>query len=522
MGQKLSTHRTHLTRLTHRAPDAPPSRRRPPFLFRVPIGNEAERAHVQRRLEMTLLAIFVLQATFCLVSLGTLLADPLQGATIAQGAGHGIVAVAALTGAFVVRRRARSIEALDRLDVLATVLVAWLTILFARRPPNGDGPQMVALQIVTYVNVLRAAFVPSTGVRTLAVAGAALSPLVPIALAFAPSGGPSATLMAVWCSLSAGCVSAISWIVYGLGVHASDASRLGQYVLDAKIGQGASGTVYRATHAALRSPAAVKLLTNSTPGAVERFEREVQLTARLRHPNTISIFDYGRTPDGFFYCAMEYLDGLDLQRLVEHDGPQRPSRVVHFLVQICNALDEAHAAGLVHRDIKPSNLMLLPKLGVHDAIKVLDFGLVHVTHPEDDMDADAIVGTPLFMAPEVILDPSRIDGRSDLYSLGVTAYYLLTGRYPLHGANAVDICIAQLYEEPEPPSRHAGGVPRALERLIMACLEKNPEDRPRSAAVLAAQLRSCGLASWQESEAQQCWRADAIALCGEQQATARA
>ncbi|AKV00448.1 Serine/threonine protein kinase [Labilithrix luteola] len=480
------------------------------MLFRSPIGNEAERAHFQRRLEMTLLAVVVLQATFCFVSLGTLLAGPIERerATTIQCAGHGVVASAALLAAFALRRRARSIDALDRFDAFATMLVAWLTIGFTALPPSGEGPHMVALQIVTYVNVLRAAFVPSTAVRTFVVASAALLPLLPVTMTLRTSGGPSGSLMAVWCALSAACVGAISWVVYGLGVHSSETSRIGQYVLDAKIGQGASGAVYRATHASLRRPAAVKLLTDVSPEAADRFEREVQLTARLRHPNTISIFDYGRTTDGFFYCAMEYLEGVDLHRLVEREGPQRPSRVVHFLVQICNALEEAHAAGLVHRDIKPSNVMLVPKLGVHDAIKVLDFGLVYVALGEEEATSRAVVGTPLFMAPEVILDPSRVDGRADLYSLGVTAYYLLTGRYPLEGASAVDVCIAQIYEEPEPPSSHVSGLPRSLERLLMTCLEKSPEDRPRSAAVLAAQLRACDVGPWLESEAQERWRGD--------------
>jgi eukaryotic-like serine/threonine-protein kinase len=213
------------------------------------------------------------------------------------------------------------------------------------------------------------------------------------------------------------------------------ARRLGQYRLEHKVGEGGMGVVYRAQHALLRRPTAIKLLipSKASPAAIALFEQEVQLTSRLTHPNTIQIYDYGHTDDGIFYYAMEYLDGLNLKDFVRREGPIPPGRIVAILIQICGALGEAHRAGLVHRDVKPANVFLTNRGGCPDWVKVLDFGLVTpltqgVPDPTDPATRRWLAGTPNYMAPETFQAPGQIDPRSDIYSLGAVGWFLLTGK----------------------------------------------------------------------------------------------
>ena len=211
-----------------------------------------------------------------------------------------------------------------------------------------------------------------------------------------------------------------------------EARELGQYTLDQKIGSGAMGVVYRAHHGMLQRPTAVKLLEldKTSDRTIARFEREVQLTSQLNHPNTIAIYDYGRTPEGIFYYAMEYLDGLDLQTLVDRCGAQPEGRVIHILRQICGSLNEAHGIGLIHRDIKPANIILCQRGGEHDVVKVLDFGLVKAVDEERQIKLTAtgvMLGTPLYMSPEAIQRPEAVDGRNDLYAVGAVGYFMITG-----------------------------------------------------------------------------------------------
>lgn len=285
------------------------------------------------------------------------------------------------------------------------------------------------------------------------------------------------------------------------------ARQLGQYKLSEKIGAGGMGVVYKAQHALLRRETAIKLLLpdRASADAIERFEQEVRLTCRLTHPNTIQVFDYGHTPDGIFYYAMEYLDGLNLHELVRGYGAQPEERVTHILIQICDSLAEAHGVGLIHRDIKPANVFLSDRGGVPDSVKVLDFGLVKRINDQSDTSPgretpgeNGIVGTPNFIAPEAIRDSNQADARSDLYSLGALGYFLLTGREVFEGGSITDLCRSHLTETPQLPSVHAGKqFSPQLESLLMRCLEKDPANRPSSARELARALTtSCVAEAW--------------------------
>jgi tRNA A-37 threonylcarbamoyl transferase component Bud32 len=289
--------------------------------------------------------------------------------------------------------------------------------------------------------------------------------------------------------------------------------QLGQYTLEEKIGEGGMGVVYRARHALLRRDTAVKLLAPALAeaAAVARFEREVRLTCQLTHPNTIQVYDYGHTPDGIFYYAMEYLRGVNLHELVARYGPQPESRVAYILSQVCDSLTEAHALGLIHRDIKPGNIFLCRRGGVPDCVKVLDFGLVREYHAGEAEAVAAggellIEGTPWFMPPEAIQGSAPADPRSDLYSLGALGYYLLTGHYIFDAETIAEIHEKQLTAVPEPPSqRTTNPISPEMERIILCCLEKDMGQRPQSAAELRARLLATPAAAGWTIEARAAW-----------------
>lgn len=275
------------------------------------------------------------------------------------------------------------------------------------------------------------------------------------------------------------------------------AKQVGQYELLEKLGQGAMGVVYKGRHAMLRRPTAIKLLDveKINPSSIARFEREVQITCQLNNPNTIAIYDYGRTPEGVFYYAMEYLDGINLENLVQVSGPLPESRVIHLLLQICGSLYEAHSRGLVHRDIKPANIMLNRRGGLPDVIKVLDFGLVKALDEKKQAGmtaANSLTGTPLYISPEGINAPALVDARSDIYAVGATAYFLLTGQPPFVSDNLVDLLRRHVMDPPAPPSQRLGReVSPGLETAVLACLEKNPANRPQTARDVISLLRKC-------------------------------
>jgi len=292
---------------------------------------------------------------------------------------------------------------------------------------------------------------------------------------------------------------------------------LGRYRIETKIGEGGMGTVYRASHAMLRRPTAIKLLRPDVASgeSLARFEREVQVCSELTHPNTIAIYDYGHTPEGIFYYAMEYLDGITVAACVEGDGPQSEARTLYVMKQVCAALAEAHALGVIHRDLKPANIMLCERGGLLDFVKVLDFGLVRMQDQSETValtSAQSLTGTPLYMSPEAVEAPASIDVRSDVYQLGAIAYYLLVGRHVFPGRTVVEVVAQHLGSAPEPPSQALGrAVSPGLEAIVLRCLAKDRQERFADAGALLAafeELEHAGGISgrWTQSEARDWWR----------------
>ncbi len=324
---------------------------------------------------------------------------------------------------------------------------------------------------------------------------------------------------------------ALVGVIRRFSAESSPLRRLGQYELTQSIGFGGMADVYKGRHESLRRDVAVKVLE---PVAVNhhsfaRFEREVRLTAKLRHPNTIDIYDYGRTEEGAFFYVMEYVKGVSVEELIRDHGRQSPGRVIHVMNQICGSLQEAHLQGMVHRDIKPANVLVSSQAGVYDLVKVLDFGLVkEVDHDTLQLTQVAsITGTPLYMSPEAVRDASTADARSDIYSVGALGYHLLCAKPIFTGEHAADICAKQLNETPLRPSARLAEtlaetlpselpdelpvelpdeLPSDLEDILMACLEKEPAKRPGSMAELSEALQKCVDARhWGMVDAQAWW-----------------
>lgn len=323
--------------------------------------------------------------------------------------------------------------------------------------------------------------------------------------------------------------------IYALEMSAYQAQEWGSYELVSLLGKGGMGEVWRARHKMLARDAAIKLIRPdvlaSQPGrqadlARRRFEREARATANLRSPHTVDLYDFGAAQDGSFYFVMELLDGVNLNVLVDKFGPVPARRAVFLLMQICDSLEEAHRASLIHRDIKPSNIYLCALGLQYDFIKVLDFGLVKsMTNSEMTqmtMEGQA-AGTPAYMAPEVAMGEKQIDGRSDLYSLGCVAYYLLTGCLLFDETTATATALAHVQKTPVPPSaRTELPVPADLEQLVLSCLAKQPENRPHSAQELSRQLGALESArAWTREEAADWWQRNLPVTSPERVATQR-
>ncbi|HJL14205.1 MAG TPA: serine/threonine-protein kinase [Sandaracinaceae bacterium LLY-WYZ-13_1] len=299
------------------------------------------------------------------------------------------------------------------------------------------------------------------------------------------------------------------------------ARQMGAYRLVEKLGAGGMGEVWRAEHRGLARPAAIKLVRPELLGAhddtdtqrmLTRFAREAKATAALTSPHTIGVYDYGRAEDGSFYYVMELLEGMDLETLVQHHGRLPPERAAHLLLQVCDSLRDAHAQGVVHRDIKPANVMVCRQGTAPDFVKVLDFGLVKVEEPGEGAqdakltDAGVAMGTPAYMAREVA-HGKEATPRSDVYAFGCLAYWLLTGRMVFaDDPHPMQQILAHVQQAPEPPSAHAPGIDPALDALVLACLAKDPADRPSDASAVERALRDTRLAErWTEADAAAWW-----------------
>lgn len=372
-----------------------------------------------------------------------------------------------------------------------------------------------------------AAFLPCKEAQvSLAALAVALSVLAQTAIpAVAPDVGAYwatlpdrvATFERAWRVVGVVLIAGVSILVsrnlYSLHRSAHRARRLGNYLIEKELGRGGMGQVFVARHALICRPTAVKVLEpqdGDPQTGLARFEREVQLSASLTHPNTITIFDFGRTADNTFYYAMEYLEGLDLQRLVDQFGPLPAERVVYVLRQALGSLGEAHRRGIIHRDVKPSNIFLTQRGGLHDFVKVLDFGLARKIEgaTESGLTKTGMVfGTPRYIAPESVYGQQRTDARSDLYNLGAVAYWLLTGRPLFEGSSSLDLIIDHVKTVPARPSSVTElEVPPELDALVMRCLEKEPGDRYQTAEALLADLQEVPLATpWTQDRAREWW-----------------
>lgn len=290
--------------------------------------------------------------------------------------------------------------------------------------------------------------------------------------------------------------------------------QLGPYRLFQLIGSGGMGDVYLGEHQLLKRRCAIKLIRKDKATdrkMLARFEREVKATAKLTHWNTVQVYDYGRTADGVFYYAMEYLEGLNLRQLVDRHGPLPPGRVVYILRQICGALHESGQYGLVHRDIKPSNIFLAERGQMYDVAKLLDFGLVlpaSMGNVGIRSVSTQLQGSPRFMCPEQA-QGLKPDIRGDLYSLACVAYFLLTGRAPFEDDNPVMLVVAHATASPPTFQELGVAVPEDLAEIILRCLHKKPECRFGSARELQEALEACSCASdWSWKDAETWWRSN--------------
>ena len=387
-----------------------------------------------------------------------------------------------------------------------------------------DGPR---LSRVSFILLILPVFVPARP-RAIFVAGMIGASMNPLAMA---TVGAARSLsvplghlfyMHITNYFSVGVAVIMSQVITRLGRQVRDARDLGSYRLGELLGRGGMGEVYVAHHRMLARPAAIKLIRpeklefdpdEAVTRMVQRFKREAEAAASLRSPHTIELYDFGETDDGTLYFVMELLDGIDLDSFVERFGPMAPGRMVHVLRQACESLAEAHAQGMVHRDVKPANVHLC-RMGLeHDFVKVLDFGIVKSQHrnasgPTLATAVDRIIGTPAFMPPEMATG-GPVDGRADLYGLGCLGYWLLTGQLVFDGATPYDVVAQHISAVPVPPSVRSGlPIPAALDEIVLACLAKDPAQRPSDGMALAGRLAACAVEPWTEEDAQRWWQAN--------------
>lgn len=493
----------------------------------VPANTEEVALDLQHRLGRFARAVFVVTAVLGLASATAQLGTQRHGHG-GHEALHELVHVSALVLALTMwwrcRGKAMSLGTVEILDAGFTLVMCAVYALLGFSATVSLGVGFTVLLAMTYTLVGRSILVPSAFSRTAWISAFGA---LPATVYFMTTGAPPELgenpfvfklIAAMWCGFAVITAAASSRQLYGLRARIREIGKLGQYTLEEKLGEGGMGVVHRATHAMLRRPAAIKLLLKERASERDqaRFEREVQLTSRLRHPNTISIFDYGRTADGVFYYVMEYLDGLDLDRLVKATGPVEPPRAIHILAQVTGALAEAHALGLIHRDIKPANIVLTERADEPDVVKVVDFGLVRTLEGanHESMPANVVIGTPMYLSPEAITSPETVDARADIYAVGAVAYFLVTGQHVFEGGTILELCSKHLVMPPVAPSSRLGrSLPADLEAIILQCLAKERGERPASAVALRTALLGCvDAASYDAPAASRWWRDRRAAL----------
>ncbi len=477
--------------------------------------DEESRAYLQQRLSVLSKLMF----WSFIVLLGSMLGlytrypqiEPADNNNIYIIATIGVLTLAIIWRGFLVRRQL-PLKVLYAIDYFYAAGTGSIFASAAYIASDLHLSAMVNLLWAILVTFLRTIVIPSTGTRSAVAGTLTFSPLMLAALGLSLTTTqelPSDAyfMSALMISVTVVVLATIgSRVIYGLRRQAQTAMRLGQYTLDAKIGEGGNGSVYRAHHALLRRPTAIKLMLPDRIGAdtVDRFEREVQHMSQLTHWNTVAVYDYGRNPDGLFYYAMEYLDGINLESLVIDFGRQPQDRVVAILRQVCGALKEAHRRGIIHRDIKPANISLCERGDVPDVAKVVDYGLVKEITA--DRGESMILGTPSYVAPEAVTDPATVGAAVDLYALGLVGYFLLTARRVFEGNTAVDVCVQHVTAQPKPMSTHGVKVSAELEHIIMMCLAKQPSGRPADAGTLAKMLAAVPPAGdWSDDEALRWW-----------------
>lgn len=411
---------------------------------------------------------------------------------------------------------------------LIAVINAWAMPAFPPDAPEIGRPSWIALLILIFAVI--APGVPRQ-MFWMSIVAATFDPLAHFVVWML--GGPAPTLvrMFILCWPSYACAFVVvvpAKVLHRISRRLKEAQELGSYQLVELLGNGGMGEVWRAQHRLLARDAAIKLVRPEVLGArneaeaqqtLRRFEREAQATAVLNSPHTIQVFDFGITQDGTFYYVMELLSGCDLETLVRDFGPLPASRAIYLLRQVCHSLADAHARGLVHRDVKPANIYVC-RMGLdYDFAKVLDFGLVKIraANTETLTTVDqSTTGTPAYMAPESILGEADVDRRADVYALGCVAYFILTGSLVFEAENSMQMLVQHLHSQPTRPSERSElPIPRELDDLIMACLQKDPALRPQNAGELLEMAYGCGCASeWGQTAAREWWQTHLPHLTG--------
>lgn len=442
----------------------------------------------------------------------------------------GISVLASLALFFYIRRGDRDPRFILDLGLVYMVFAAAALGLMMHwfRVPK-EWPVSPMISWIGAVVLMSAAIVPNSPMKTLVASLIAVS-MNPLGMLIAKARGTwdfgslsNVIVMHYPDYLLVGVAVVISRVVTKLGQKVTKAREMGSYELVTLLGKGGMGEVWRARHHMLARDAAIKLiqpdvLSRTGGNSVlirRRFEQEAKTTALLRSPHTVELYDFGVTKDGVFYYVMELLDGIDLETLVKKFGPQPPARVASILRQVCRSLADAHSHGMIHRDIKPTNIFLCRMGNEYDFAKVLDFGLVKVLDENETQITveGATTGTPAYMAPEMALGSSPVDGRTDLYGLGCVAYWLITGNLVFEEKGATAMMLAHLQKVPVAPSKRSEiMVPAGLDRAIMMCLAKEPAQRPAGAEVLARMLDRCDdVGSWTPEDAERWWRTNMAA-----------